>query len=99
MNEGVFSFEKGDEVGQRGESAGPDFSELPGDFVFGAWDPTLRYQTSGCYQCRDFSGNNVILFKSLKASKINKLLKMHNHLFFNNHQEGTIFNLIIMFYI
>ena len=29
-----------------------------------------------------FSGNNVILFKSFKASKIKKLLKIHNHLFF-----------------
>ena len=29
-----------------------------------------------------FSGNNVILFKSFKASEIKKLLKIHNHLFF-----------------
>ena len=36
-----------------------------------------------------FSGNNVILFKSLKASKINKLLKMHNHLFFQKFLPGV----------
>ena len=29
-----------------------------------------------------FSGNNVILFKSFNAGKIKKLLKSHNHLFF-----------------
>ena len=29
-----------------------------------------------------FSGNNVILFKSFNANKIKKLLKTHNHLFF-----------------
>ena len=29
-----------------------------------------------------FSGNNVILFKTFNAAKIRKLLKTHNHLFF-----------------
>ncbi len=36
-----------------------------------------------------FSGNNVVLLKSLKASKINKLLKMHNHLFFQKFLPGV----------
>ena len=36
-----------------------------------------------------FSGNNVILFKSFKASKIKKLLKSHNHLFFQKFLPGV----------
>ena len=36
-----------------------------------------------------FSGNNVILFKSFKASKIKKLLKIHNHLFFQKFLPGV----------
>ena len=36
-----------------------------------------------------FSGNNVILFKSFRASKIKKLLKIHNHLFFQKFLPGV----------
>ena len=36
-----------------------------------------------------FSGNNVILLKSFKASKIKKLLKIHNHLFFQKFLPGV----------
>lgn len=36
-----------------------------------------------------FSGNNVILFKSFKANKIMKLLKSHNHLFFQKFLPGV----------
>ena len=36
-----------------------------------------------------FSGNNVILFKSFKANKIMKLLKIHNHLFFQKFLPGV----------
>ena len=36
-----------------------------------------------------FSGNNVILFKSFKAGKIKKLLKIHNHLFFQKFLPGV----------
>ena len=36
-----------------------------------------------------FSGNNVILFKSFSASKIKKLLKSHNHLFFQKFLPGV----------
>ena len=36
-----------------------------------------------------FSGNNVILFKSFKANKIKKLLKIHNHLFFQKFLPGV----------
>ena len=36
-----------------------------------------------------FSGNNVILFKSFKDSKIKKLLKIHNHLFFQKFLPGV----------
>ena len=36
-----------------------------------------------------FSGNNVVLFKSFKASKIKKLLKIHNHLFFQKFLPGV----------
>ncbi len=36
-----------------------------------------------------FSGNNVMLFKSFKASKIKKLLKIHNHLFFQKFLPGV----------
>ena len=37
-----------------------------------------------------FSGNNVILFKSFNVSKIKKLLKTHNHLFFQKFLLGLI---------
>ena len=36
-----------------------------------------------------FSGNNVILFKSFNANKIKKLLKSHNHLFFQKFLPGV----------
>ena len=36
-----------------------------------------------------FSGNNVILFKSFNAAKIKKLLKTHNHLFFQKFLPGV----------
>ena len=36
-----------------------------------------------------FSGNNVILFKSFKTNKIIKLLKSHNHLFFQKFLPGV----------
>ena len=36
-----------------------------------------------------FSGNNVILFKSFNAGKIKKLLKFHNHLFFQKFLPGV----------
>ena len=36
-----------------------------------------------------FSGNNVILFKSFNADKIKKLLKSHNHLFFQKFLPGV----------
>ena len=36
-----------------------------------------------------FSGNNVILFKSFKVNKIKRLLKIHNHLFFQKFLPGV----------
>ena len=36
-----------------------------------------------------FSGNNVILLKSFKANKVRKLLKSHNHLFFQKFLPGV----------
>ena len=36
-----------------------------------------------------FSGNNVILLKTFNASKIKKLLKIHNHLFFQKFLPGV----------
>jgi len=36
-----------------------------------------------------FSGNNVILFKSFNVGKIKKLLKSHNHLFFQKFLPGV----------
>ncbi len=36
-----------------------------------------------------FSGNNVILFKTFNAIKIKKLLKTHNHLFFQKFLPGV----------
>ena len=36
-----------------------------------------------------FSGNNVILFKSFKANKIKRLLKIRNHLFFQKFLPGV----------
>ena len=37
-----------------------------------------------------FSGNNVILFKTFNVSKIKKLLKTYNHLFFQKFLPGII---------
>ena len=36
-----------------------------------------------------FSGNNVILFKTFYANKLKKLLKTHNHLFFQKFLPGV----------
>ena len=36
-----------------------------------------------------FSGNDVVLFKSFKAKKIRKLLKIHKHLFFQKFLPGV----------
>ncbi len=36
-----------------------------------------------------FSGNNVILFKTLNTNKLKKLLKNHNHLFFQKFLPGV----------
>ena len=36
-----------------------------------------------------FSGNNVILFKAFNANKLKKLLKTHNHLFFQKFLPGV----------
>ena len=36
-----------------------------------------------------FSGNNVILFKTFNANKIKKLIKKHNHLFFQKFLPGV----------
>ena len=36
-----------------------------------------------------FSGNNVILFKTFNAKKLKKLLKNHNHLFFQKFLPGV----------
>ena len=36
-----------------------------------------------------FSGNNVILFKTFNANKLKKLLKTHNHLFFQKFLPGV----------
>ncbi len=36
-----------------------------------------------------FSGNNVILFKSFNVNKIRKLIKNHNHLFFQKFLPGV----------
>ena len=36
-----------------------------------------------------FSGNNVILFKTFNANKLKKLLKNHNHLFFQKFLPGV----------
>ena len=35
-----------------------------------------------------FSGNNVVLFKTFNANKLKKLLKTHNHLFFQKFLPG-----------
>ena len=41
-----------------------------------------RYKAVVAKPINGFSGNNVILFKTFNANKLKKLLKTHNHLFF-----------------
>jgi len=48
-----------------------------------------KYKAIVAKPINGFSGNNVILFKSFKASKIKKLLKIHNHLFFQKFLPGV----------
>ncbi len=47
-----------------------------------------RYKTVVVKPINGFSGNNVILLKTFNASKIRKLLKTHNHLFFQKFLPG-----------
>ena len=48
-----------------------------------------RYKTVVVKPINGFSGNNVILLKTFNASKIRKLLKIHNHLFFQKFLPGV----------
>ena len=48
-----------------------------------------KYKAVVAKPINGFSGNNVILLKSFKASKIKKLLKIHNHLFFQKFLPGV----------
>jgi len=48
-----------------------------------------RHKTIVAKPINGFSGNNVILLKSFKANKIMKLLKSHNHLFFQKFLPGV----------
>ena len=48
-----------------------------------------RHKTVVAKPINGFSGNNVILFKSFSATKIKKLLKSHNHLFFQKFLPGV----------
>ncbi len=48
-----------------------------------------RYKTVVAKPINGFSGNNVILFKSFNGSKIKKLIKTHNHLFFQKFLPGV----------
>jgi glutathione synthase len=48
-----------------------------------------KYKAIVAKPINGFSGNNVILFKSFNASKIKKLLKIHNHLFFQKFLPGV----------
>ena len=48
-----------------------------------------KYKAIVAKPINGFSGNNVILFKSFKANKIKKLLKFHNHLFFQKFLPGV----------
>ncbi len=48
-----------------------------------------KYKAIVAKPINGFSGNNVILFKSFKASKIKKLLNIHNHLFFQKFLPGV----------
>ena len=48
-----------------------------------------KHKTIVAKPINGFSGNNVILFKSFKTNKIMKLLKSHNHLFFQKFLPGV----------
>ena len=48
-----------------------------------------RYKTVVAKPINGFSGNNVILLKNFNTSKIRKLLKIHNHLFFQKFLPGV----------
>ena len=48
-----------------------------------------KYKTIVAKPINGFSGNNVILFKTFNANKINKLIKNHNHLFFQKFLPGV----------
>ena len=48
-----------------------------------------RYKAVVAKPINGFSGNNVILLKSFNATKIKKLLKTHNHLFFQKFLSGV----------
>ena len=48
-----------------------------------------RYKAVVAKPINGFSGNNVILFKTFNANKIKKLIKKHNHLFFQKFLPGV----------
>ena len=48
-----------------------------------------RYKDVVAKPINGFSGNNVILLKSFNASKIKKLIKTHNHIFFQKFLPGV----------
>ena len=48
-----------------------------------------RYKAVVAKPINGFSGNNVILFKTFNAHKIKKLIKNHNHLFFQKFLPGV----------
>ena len=48
-----------------------------------------RYKAVVAKPINGFSGNNVILLKSFNASKIKKLIKTHNHVFFQKFLPGV----------
>ncbi len=48
-----------------------------------------RYKVVVAKPINGFSGNNVILLKSFNASKIKKLIKTHNHVFFQKFLPGV----------
>jgi len=48
-----------------------------------------RYKAVVAKPINGFSGNNVILLKSFNSNKIKKLIKTHNHLFFQKFLPGV----------
>ena len=48
-----------------------------------------RYKAVVAKPINGFSGNNVILLKTFNANKIKKLIKTHNHVFFQNFLPGV----------